>query len=378
MHDRDTLAIPAGPDAAAAWSAYRHRRHFASLDGVRCLSILAVIWHHSPHPAIAPWTRGFLGVDLFFVLSGFLITTLLLRERDHHGRVSLSRFYARRTLRIFPLYYAFLLAMLAGLAWLAPDRPLTRGVFEVAPYYLTYTSNWAPVEESLFHHSWSLAVEEQFYLLWPPLFALLDRRLTVALLLLFLGASEAVDFGLLDSLDPDRWWAVRLAAFSAITIGVLLANALHSAAGFRAAHALARHRWFVLVPAASLLALMHVDGDIDGPARLGVHLSMATLLAAVVVNERHLGRRLLQWQPIVHIGVVSYAMYLMHMLCLIASRKVLALFGTQHVLPFFTLGVLLTVSVASLSFFTFERFFLRWKSRFSASEPPPTRGRSTS
>ena len=78
-------------------------RHFPALDGLRGLSILAVIWHHAVDPA-GIW--GYFGVSLFFAISGFLITTLLLRERAATGRISLRNFYMRRTLRIFPLYYA--------------------------------------------------------------------------------------------------------------------------------------------------------------------------------------------------------------------------------------------------------------------------------
>jgi peptidoglycan/LPS O-acetylase OafA/YrhL len=98
---------------------YRTTKHFASLDGVRCCCILAVIWHHCPHPPSPAnvLERGFLGVDMFFVLSGFLIVTLLLRERDRSGRINLKNFYVRRTLRIFPIddlqLFVLALAMLA-------------------------------------------------------------------------------------------------------------------------------------------------------------------------------------------------------------------------------------------------------------------------
>src|SRR4051812_43977390 len=88
-------------------------RSFGSLDGVRGLCILAVLWHHSgPASGIPLSQRGFLGVDMFFVLSGFLIVTLLLRERDRTGRISLRKFYARRTLRIFPIYYLLIFGLL--------------------------------------------------------------------------------------------------------------------------------------------------------------------------------------------------------------------------------------------------------------------------
>lgn len=97
-----------------SYETYRSTRTFSSLDGLRCLSILAVVWHHTG-AASGSWrgalAKGFLGVDLFFAISGFLIVTLLLRERDRNGKLALGRFYARRALRIFPPYYGLLLAL---------------------------------------------------------------------------------------------------------------------------------------------------------------------------------------------------------------------------------------------------------------------------
>ena len=97
--------------SADAFESYRRTRAFGALDGLRCLSILVVVWHHSP-ARLSWWSAselGFLGVDLFFVISGFLIVTLLLREREGSGDISLPKFYMRRTLRIFPLYYGLIL-----------------------------------------------------------------------------------------------------------------------------------------------------------------------------------------------------------------------------------------------------------------------------
>ncbi|MGB2610895.1 MAG: acyltransferase, partial [Isosphaeraceae bacterium] len=101
------------PNLTEAHEQYLGTRTFASLNGVRGLCILSVLWHHAPgglHALILE--RGFLGVDMFFVLSGFLIVTLLLRERDRTGSISLKKFYARRTLRIFPIYYLVLFTLL--------------------------------------------------------------------------------------------------------------------------------------------------------------------------------------------------------------------------------------------------------------------------
>ena len=139
------------------------------LNGMRAIAVTAVVWHHS-HPGIAELAltrRGFLGVDIFFVLSGFLITTLLLRERAEFGAISLRQFYVRRTLRIFPLYYAVLLALAAYFTF-ARQASEREAFFAGLPFYLTYTSNWFDAS-GMMSITWSLSAEEQFYLLWPPL-----------------------------------------------------------------------------------------------------------------------------------------------------------------------------------------------------------------
>src|SRR5262245_44922164 len=151
-----------------SYETYRDTKVFGSLDGLRCLSIVAVVWHHAAgsmidHPLLR---HGHLGVSLFFVISGFLITTLLLRERDRFGDISLRLFYARRSLRIFPLYYTVLLAYVL-LAWLFESGSrFGQQFFHSLPAYMTYTSNWfvkMEDERVIFYFAWSLAAEEQFY-----------------------------------------------------------------------------------------------------------------------------------------------------------------------------------------------------------------------
>src|SRR5271156_417245 len=104
---------------------FRNESRFGSLDGLRCLSILAVIWHHAGgwRSSTGILSHGFWGVDVFFAISGFLITTLLLRERDRYQSISLKLFYLRRSLRIFPLYYGVLLIYAALVYLLQREQP---------------------------------------------------------------------------------------------------------------------------------------------------------------------------------------------------------------------------------------------------------------
>ena len=153
-----------------AFEKYRDNRTFHSLDGIRALCILAVIWHHVP-----TWTectifqRGFLGVDMFFVLSGFLIVTLLLREKDRQHRISLKNFYIRRALRIFPIYYLVLFLVLLMYVATKASSSNAQMYYRKLPFLLTYTSNWVEISVANMGIMWSLATEEQFYLLWPAI-----------------------------------------------------------------------------------------------------------------------------------------------------------------------------------------------------------------
>src|SRR5688572_19999684 len=150
----------------------RPLRHMPALDGLRGLAVAGVVLCHAGH-----LTGGYLGVDLFFVLSGFLITSLLLTERRDTGRISLSGFWARRARRLLPALFG----MLAGVAVYAAvwaDRAELDPIRADALATLGYVANWRAIfagngywdvfsAPSPLEHTWSLAIEEQFYLVWP-------------------------------------------------------------------------------------------------------------------------------------------------------------------------------------------------------------------
>ena len=148
-----------------------------SLDGLRAISIALVLFAHTSGTAFFPsfvFLRrhlGNFGVRVFFVISGYLITTLLLKELDKTGRISLKLFYIRRVFRIFPAAYFYLAVAAVLLAFGLVELEWNDIVFG-----FTYTTNYDPVRPWHTIHLWSLSVEEQFYLIWPATLAFLGRR----------------------------------------------------------------------------------------------------------------------------------------------------------------------------------------------------------
>jgi peptidoglycan/LPS O-acetylase OafA/YrhL len=344
---------------------------FGALDGLRCFSVVAVLWHHAGRDA-APWLpaagRGFLGVDMFFVISGFLIVTLLLRERAEHGAISLRNFYARRTLRIFPVYYA-LLGVLLVYAWTAKNSFQGQAFLAEFPWHATYTSNFI-VAASIMGITWSLSTEEQFYIVWPPVEKFLGV-LVLPLLGAFVLLNQAVNFRLLDD------WLLRAygiardelvilhTTFTPICLGVALAHALHDPRGRALAVRLLGARGAPLVCVAVLALLVNLPAaDISGWQRLSIQLAMTALVCSCVVREDHLLQRFLAWPPIRRIGAVSYGMYLFHVLALYAVGKLLVQLGADRPLLRFALCLALTYAIAEISFRLLERPLLGLKRHF--------------
>src|SRR4051812_22693033 len=232
------MQFPASRDAAAGPST-APRSHIPSLDGVRGLAIAIVLVHNAtfilhgnhatlPKVAAAVAAAGWLGVQLFFVLSGFLITGILFdtRTRPQFFRT----FYARRTLRIFPLYYVFLAGALFIVPLLANVADWHATAWRNQFFFWTYTSNWAnPFGHDIpgLSHFWSLAVEEQFYLLWPVIVFLGSPRFLLRLCAGLVAVTPFVRLGLrLSGFAPLAGYEFTIARWDALAAGALLAICL--------------------------------------------------------------------------------------------------------------------------------------------------------
>jgi peptidoglycan/LPS O-acetylase OafA/YrhL len=362
-------------DVAATGDAharYLATRTFGSLDGLRAAAILAVVWQHAhgwyhelwkpPPGGFKDWTlaaRGLLGVDLFFVISGFLIVTLLLRERRRTGSIGLRSFYARRSLRIFPAYY-LLLAVLGAVAYLAPMAS-SAAVRRELPYAMFYLSNLVAMVSPL-GITWSLAAEEQFYLVVPTLEKYWRRAFVWCLPLLYVLVSLPA-FGLFPRLDLPEFF--RKTTFGPILLGVMLAHVLDHPAGFRAVSRVVGHWGAPLATAALALVACAVPRPLDGWTRVAIHWSLLALVASCVVRERHALRALLSVWPLKRIGIVSYGIYLFHLFGLYAAYRGLRSMGDCSVGTFFVVALLLSWVIAEVSFRTYESRFLALKDRLA-------------
>jgi peptidoglycan/LPS O-acetylase OafA/YrhL len=341
-------------------------KHIPGLNGLRAIAVTAVVWHHAHAPiAGLPITaNGFLGVDVFFVLSGFLITALLLEEREQTGSISLKGFYGRRTLRIFPLYYA-VVGLMALYFFFAKGSGQRDAYFAELPANLLYLSNWFP-PTTVMGITWSLSTEEQFYLLWPPLFAWLGRR-ALWILIAFLGVNQAVNFGLADDWlravhMPYESRSILQATFTPIILGSMLAFALRS--NWRPKIAAAVSGWRLGVILIVMLALASAH-DMRGAPRLAFHVMTTAFVAGVVLWPNSIASRALEWRPLVYVGTVSYGVYLWHMIALDPVQRLIQKAHLDPAFWTFPIGMLATVAIAGISFHYFEKPFLRLKGRFS-------------
>ena len=372
-------------------------RHIRGFDGLRAIAISAVlVWHaHTtlgfPTDRLGPLgpliASSWAGVDLFFALSGFLITTLLLDEESARGRFSLGGFYLRRALRILPAFYAVFLveALLlshlsrlpsADLRTAPPSALLAFGAF-FGNYFLHYVQPGLSVGAGyvLF---WSLCVEEHFYLAWPLVLS------TVRSGRARLGLAAAV-CALVPLL---RWWvrarAIEPAAavhfVSHYRIDAILAGALAALAfGKLARHARAR-RLLLFVAGGGVIAsvLAHTLSVLPPATVMGQSLGYVLLAAAcalvvaeVAASQEGVLVRALEWRPLVAIGRRSYGMYLVHLIALDVARRLLAVAWPGEAplarpLALVLSGSLFTFALAELLYRSVERPFLRLKARLTA------------
>jgi peptidoglycan/LPS O-acetylase OafA/YrhL len=366
-HDTDfsTLKVHLLPDSL--WNGLNSDT-LPGLNGIRAIAVFLVIFYHFGIPLVS----GGLGVLIFFVLSGFLITWLLLIEQERTNSVSIKNFYIRRTLRIFPAFYIYWLVIITYL--LMKHRSI--GWWQ-AVCSLLYVNNYYQAllgdPNTAFSHTWSLAVEEQFYLCWPFVFVKLsqNRRRMVHILVAVIGLlwvyriTSRFVFGV--------WQGYVYEAFEMrsdhLLIGCLLALSLRLGLW---------SRFWKFVCASSVPGALIIIGLVlcsFGDALVGVTFRdsvgfiVEPVLSAVLIACAVSGQgiwKLLDHRWMSFLGKLSYSIYLYQQLTIGFAKGLTA---GQPVLIRLTFSVGLTVLVALGSHFFVERYFILLKRRYFGTPP---------
>ena len=357
---REALSAPA--DFATDLQAKLHRTHIPALDGLRAIAVFLVIFYHFGFSRV-PGGRG---VTAFFVLSGFLITWLLLKENDRRSTISLSGFYMRRVLRIFPAFYcywALLIALLLLTHKAVPWPHAWSSFFYTSNYYIALFGD----PENGFSHTWSLAIEEQFYLLWPLAFLLWRRnlaRLTVYLVCI-IGAVWLYRVLLVFLLKVDQ--AYIYAAFDTrldhLMVGCLLAVVLKRGVLLSFWEKICANRYLPFLTVALLAGSIFLGELWYDRYRDVFGFAVEPVLFAVLVVQlirfcSSLPWRWIEWPVLRYLGRISYSLYLYQQITLYPVRKALA---SQPLIIQLIAAIILTVVVATASYYLIERPFLKLK-----------------
>jgi peptidoglycan/LPS O-acetylase OafA/YrhL len=363
--------------------------YLPALDGVRAVAVLLVVWSHFPYISdsaisISIWKVGqalrvgYFGVDLFFVLSGFLITRILVNELERTGTICYRNFFVKRILRIFPIYYLCVAVFAACFLW---NRDLLLSL-------LSYTFNWYKpfhVEPIALEHTWSLSVEEQFYLLWPPLLAVLPGRLRgVTTAVVVPAVSIAIALGISASFESTL--AANIIYMSTATRMISLSLGAYLALVESSGGSLKTWRSMSVVGVGAVVLLLdnvargtHViapGGFYWSFALLGYAMVSCGTVATLIFSDGKavaFVKDLLILRPMRYIGKISYGLYLYHLLILfllnIAPYQVES-GGTS--LWRLTAAAVLTFAVAHLSYRYIELPLLGLKGSLTLKQAPAT------
>src|ERR1700722_9019127 len=360
-----------GTPGKSLLSANLQQRTIPSLDGLRTISVALVILLHDGVPYV-PDTHGVL---TFFVLSGFLITWLLLKESERTGGVSIKDFYIRRTLRIFPAFYVFWIV--AVFFYLLTRGIPGRGVvldYLAAFFYLGDYRHTARHMQPALGHTWSLGVEEKFYLLWPWIFLVFQRdlRKLTAILVVLIAViyvyRNILFFGFHVG-EGHLHFAFDTRA-DHLFIGCLLAVLLKRGGWRGFWSAITPRTWGPTVTLALLVGSIALGNRYGYSYKYAMGFSLdafliAILLAQVVALGGSWLWGWLNWPVTRYVGIISYPLYLYHQLAAQVTARLLHGYRQRWITP---LGVVSAVLLASVSYHVVEKPFLALKSRLNRVE----------
>ncbi|WP_442574760.1 acyltransferase family protein [Microbacterium sp. F51-2R] len=351
-------------------------RYWPQLDGLRVVSIALVLVAHMGDTWV-PRFHGALGVVVFFVISGFLITSLLIREEARRGSISLTGFYIRRFFRIVPMY-ALALAVASILVLQFGFGEPASSYLRRLPYLATFNGDLTVV--GTFVHSWSIGVEEKYYIVWPLVgFAILPlarRRLWIAGALLLVCSVLAFTPGL-----------SYFGSYTGILAGCVLAILMHDPRTYPAIRRMAGTIpgiAFTLLAVAMFLIDVYLPwNSISGNAHVPFAYAVALAFPFIVIGSGRL-RSSLAWKPLAFVGTRTYGIYLFHVFCIDVVNRVWPDGESNPLMGALRLGVACTLTylVAEILYRVYEQPLIRVGRRLTGSSRPersipaePTGGR---
>ena len=344
-------------------------KRIPSLDGFRAISIILILFCHSRLSAGFPRSlsdlarQGEVGVTVFFVISGFLITNLLLKEESENGGINIRLFYVRRALRIIPVYLLYVVFILF---WRNVEAiGLSRSNLI---HVLTFTVNFDKNKDWFLGHFWSLSVEEQFYLFWPAMLLLFRKHLKMILVLLiaYSGIVRVIaykfsGYGLI-MLSPFFSYsdAIFIGAFGGILFfekpGMFKHKIFHSP--LTQLSALCLFLLFVFFTEHGMLAPVSLPFG-----NTIISLSVLFLIAAYISPSNEIIYKILNHKAAVQIGVLSYSIYIWQQFFFLGEIK-----GFWRTFPY---NIMAIYAVSTASYYLFEKPFLKLKQHFSINKLQP-------
>jgi len=355
----------------------RKLSYVPELDGMRGFAILAVMCFHANVPFLM---GGFIGVDVFFVLSGFLITSLIINEYDATSKLNLKNFYMRRLLRLGPaLLLLLLIFSLFSIIFLSKDEAQSNLIDTIISLF--YMSNWARAlsihPPDYLGHTWSLSIEEQFYILWPltllVLLRIFNNRWTVAfvvflfamtawLLRIYLIYSGSSFERLYNGLDTRADSLMIGCVFGIILSSDLLNNRIKNILS----------KWLSILSPFSIFCLIFISVGMrwKNPQMyywvfFAIEIFTAVLLLHLFINNNSLIHKLLSMRWIVWVGSISYGLYLWHY----PIYRILYSLSYRGI-ELITYGAIVTFMISAFSFYMLEKPFLKIKKNYSVNITP--------
>ncbi|WP_268035826.1 acyltransferase family protein [Algoriphagus sp. PAP.12] len=328
--------------------------YIPGLDGLRAIAVGLVMLGHSN---IYIGQNGGIGVDVFFALSGFLITTILLEEKDEYGEINLKYFYSRRFLRLFPAL-AFLLIVTSFLVFIFWKSNSKIYIEEfIASFFYIYNISWywgLAEEPFILYHMWSLAVEEQYYIWWPLLLIIVHRFLNEKQFSIFLLIVSILIFCF-------RFYFIKFLFFNSIFMDSIF---------FGCSLALLRRQFQLkflvnnyLLFFSTFLILFFSIVNLDFGyllLRSGYRGVFGILSCIIIINIVSNRKNLFRYSIFVFFGKLSYSLYLWHLVIFVLFRKITLLADYQHYL----LKIIVSILMAVISYFTVELYFLKISKKY--------------